>query len=246
MSNGYIKLNRKMLDWGWYSEPVTKAVFLHLLLTANFRENEYKGITVKPGQVIVSLEKMAAKVGITVQQLRTALRKLEETGEISKKSTNKFTLITVEKWRVYQVSSSDEQQTSNKQITNEQQTNNKQITNEQQHLKNEKNVKNDNNVISNKETVCSSSSNNNNTRARARKLFEGYFERALNATEASEAVRLVRLYGEDLTAEAAKLAALNSNTRVPYVRGILENWKETGISSYSDYVDWDLKHSGIL
>ena len=57
-------------------------------------------------------------------QIRTALDKLERTGEISKKTTNRFTIITVLKYCDY----NDHDQEDNQQITNKQPTDNQQIT----------------------------------------------------------------------------------------------------------------------
>lgn len=51
-------------------------------------------------------------------------KKLKSTGEITSKATNKYTVITVERYEDYQ--SKEEKLTNN--ITNEQQTNNNQIT----------------------------------------------------------------------------------------------------------------------
>lgn len=69
-------------------------------------------------------------------QIRTALDKLERTWEISKKTTNRFTLITVLKYCDY----NDYDWEDNQQITNKQPTNNQQITTNKND-KNEKEVK---------------------------------------------------------------------------------------------------------
>ena len=46
--NGFIKVHRRMIEWGWYSDPNTKALFLHLLLTATYKDAEYRGYKLKP------------------------------------------------------------------------------------------------------------------------------------------------------------------------------------------------------
>ena len=139
--NGWIKLNKKILKWGWYSDANVKMTFLHLLLIATYEDCEYLGIKLKRGQAIIGSEKTAEQIGITRQQLRTALKKLEKFGEISKKSTNKFTIITVENYNKYQ----SVNRSSNQRITNEQPTSNQRITNEQPHLRN-KEYKNNKNI----------------------------------------------------------------------------------------------------
>ena len=147
--NGYIKLHRKLISWGWYQDNVIKSLFLHLLLTASFKETKWRNTTIKKGQLVTSYKRLADDLGFTVQQVRTALKKLESTGEITSKSTNKFTLITVTNWEEYQFN----RETSTSSLTNEQQTTNKQITNKQQttnnivrNIKNVNNDKNDKNI----------------------------------------------------------------------------------------------------
>ncbi|MBO6270493.1 MAG: hypothetical protein J6N19_15300 [Clostridium sp.] len=129
--NGYVRLYRKLVEWGWYSDHVVKDVFLHLLMIAAWKDGAYMGHAIHPGDAIIGYQKLAKDLGFSTQQVRTAIKKLESTGEISKKSTNKFTIVTIENWAIYQGDDSD----SNKRATNEQQTNNKRATNEQQHLK---------------------------------------------------------------------------------------------------------------
>lgn len=134
--NGFIKVHRQMVQWGWYKDPVVKVLFLHLLLMANFKDMEWMGMTIKSGQLVTSNKHLAEDLGLTVQQVRTGLKKLKKTGEITCRATNKFTVITLENWAKFQFF--DVQATSK--ITNEQQTSNNQITNEQQQRKNVKNI----------------------------------------------------------------------------------------------------------
>ena len=127
---GYIKLYRKFTDWEWYQDANATRVFLHLLLSANYEDKRWCGKLIKRGQLVTSLERLSDCLKLTIQQIRTALEKLESTGEINKQTTNQYSLITVCKFDCYQLTENTECQTDNKQITNECQTNNKQITNE--------------------------------------------------------------------------------------------------------------------
>lgn len=117
--NGYIKLHRKLIEWGWYSDANTKALFLHLLLTANYRPREYRGVQLNPGDTVVGFKALSEQLGMTVNQVRTAMRHLEETGEITRKSTNKFSVVTIAKWEDYQL---EEVESTNKSQTNHKQT----------------------------------------------------------------------------------------------------------------------------
>ena len=122
--SGYIKLHRKFLQWGWFDDRNTRDVFLYLLLTANWQENEWQGVTVMPGQVIVGRKKMAAALHLTENEIRTALAHLKQTGEIRTQTTNRWTLVTIENWALYQ----SDDDTSHQQTTNESPTNHQQIT----------------------------------------------------------------------------------------------------------------------
>ena len=141
--NGYIKVYRKLIRWGWYQDSVVKDLFLHFLLTASFKDFEWMGRHLKAGQLVTGRKKLAAELGFSEQQIRTGIKKLESTKEITSETTNKYSIITVVNWEDYQ---SDENISTNT-ITNEQPTSNQQITNEQPHrknIKNNKNVKNSN------------------------------------------------------------------------------------------------------
>ena len=139
--NGYIKLYRQMLDWEWYDDVNTKAVFLHLLLTASFEEKKWHGETIKRGQLITSVSQLASDLKLTVQNVRTALKHLQLTNEITVRSTPNYSVITILSYGFYQ----DDNKQANKRLTNDQQTDNKRLTNDQQHLKNDKKEKNDKN-----------------------------------------------------------------------------------------------------
>ena len=88
-NNGFIKLHRKFLNWQWYTEPNVMRVFLHLLLKATFKEFKWKEENISKGQVVVGRKKLAEELKISESQVRTALKKLERSGEITVKSTNK-------------------------------------------------------------------------------------------------------------------------------------------------------------
>lgn len=132
-NSGWIKLSRKILNWGWYSDPNVRAVFIHLLLIANWTDNEYRGYKISRGQAVIGIKALSTQLGISVQQARTALEKLKSTDEIKVESNNKFSIITIENWGKYQGESAERlQHENNTRITNNlseiQHADNKQIT----------------------------------------------------------------------------------------------------------------------
>ena len=136
--NGFIKLHRAMTEWGWYNDPITKAVFLHLLLTAQWSPGEFKGYSLEPGQAVFGIYALAEKLGVSPQNIRTALKHLKSTNEITIKSTNKFSVATIVNWEKYQGLECEPNKQTNKQ-SNQQLTNNQQTTNNIKEYKNNKN-----------------------------------------------------------------------------------------------------------
>ena len=120
MKNGWIKIHYNLLNWEWYDDINTKTLFLHLLLMANWKDKKWHGILIKRGSFVTSLGKLANQTGLSVQNVRTSLNKLKSTHEITSKTTNKYTYITINNFN-------DSQETTNK-LTNNQQTTNKQLT----------------------------------------------------------------------------------------------------------------------
>ena len=101
-SSGYVKLFRKMVDWEWYGDPNTKAVFIHLLLTANYKRTKYRGVMLKPGQTVIGRKALAKTLGMSERNVRTALNHLKSTNEIAIKPTNQFSVVTIVNWESYQ------------------------------------------------------------------------------------------------------------------------------------------------
>lgn len=99
---GWIKIHRKMVNWEWYNDNNTKVLFLHLLLTANHKEQKWQGITILRGQKLTSLQHLADETHLSVKQVRVALDKLKRTNEVTTKGTNRYTLVTIEKYSDYQ------------------------------------------------------------------------------------------------------------------------------------------------
>lgn len=140
--SGFIKLHRKLVAWGWYQDYVVKDVFLHLLLIANFKATPWKGRVLEEGQVVVGAQKLADELGFSRQQVRTALKKLKSTNEITIETTNRFSVITIVNWRDYQSDNKTSTNDSTSRATNKQPTDNQQATNKQPQRKNGKNDKN--------------------------------------------------------------------------------------------------------
>lgn len=116
MNDGFIKIHKKIENWQWYKDSNTKSLFIDLLLDANWQDSKNGFLTIKRGQCLTSLKRINERTGLTYQQIRTSLSKLEKSEEINKQTTNRYSIITINKYNDYQE--------INKQTTNKQQTNN--------------------------------------------------------------------------------------------------------------------------
>jgi hypothetical protein len=88
-------------DWEWYENTNVFRLFYHCLLHTNLEDKRYCGREIKAGQFVSSITRISAETGLTESQVRTALKKLKDTGYISTKSTNKYTLYTVNEYQNY-------------------------------------------------------------------------------------------------------------------------------------------------
>lgn len=146
MNKGYIKLDRAIENWRFKTKPNYVALWVHLLLEANHQDAMIGDVQIKRGQLLTSLESLKKGTGLSLQQIRTIFNKLNNE-EITIKSTNKYTLITIVNYDKYQGGYGKSNKQTNKQkgdfLTINQQTTNKQLTTN----KNNKNVNKNNNSV---------------------------------------------------------------------------------------------------
>lgn len=154
---GFISLYRSILNWGWYSDHNTKEVFIHLLLTVNYLPGEWKGRRIEVGQRVTSYQKLADELHLSVKEIRTALRHLQETGEVACESTSQYTVITIKNYSDFQSGARGKAHKTASQTANDGHTKGKQRANEGQQY---------NKAINNKAI-------NNNISAVAESPFEG-------------------------------------------------------------------------
>lgn len=112
----------------------------------NWTDKKWKGQEIKRGSIVSSYEKLATETGLSVMQVRTAIKKLRSTGEITSKSSNKNTVFIVNNYDLYQGSNKQ----NNEPVTSKQQADNIQITT----TKESKEVKKDIN-----KTMCKADAN---------------------------------------------------------------------------------------
>lgn len=115
-------------------------LFTHLVLKANHKDGKWKGIPVKRGQLITGRKKLSSQTGISERSIRTCLKKLESTSELTIKATNKFSIITICNYNEYQDKKESSDQQSD-QLPVQQPTNNRPASDHKQELKETKKPK---------------------------------------------------------------------------------------------------------
>lgn len=121
---GFIKLNRNIKNWRWYKSPNDLIVFLYMLLTAAYEPMECMQHNLKRGELIASTRFIASETGLTIQQVKTSIKHLLLTHDITKRSTAKNTVFKVENYDRF----IDANPLINQQITNNQPTANPLLT----------------------------------------------------------------------------------------------------------------------
>jgi hypothetical protein len=139
LERGYIKLWRKSLDSQWLSNHILWCFWCWCLLKATHKPIEivvgYQKVQLEPGQLIFGRNQAAKEIAASPQNIRTCVDTLRKLGNLTIKSTNKFSIITIINWECYQSTEVEINQQTNKQLTS-----NQPATNHKQEHKNIRNT----------------------------------------------------------------------------------------------------------
>ena len=107
MTEGWIKLHRKMLDNPIVNkDPEHLAVWVWLLLNATHRERAAvfgkDKITLQPGQLITGWEKIASETHISSSKVGRILKSFKIEGQIEVQTNSRGSLISIVRWLDYQ------------------------------------------------------------------------------------------------------------------------------------------------
>ena len=133
---GYLKLWREIATKPiWLnSTPEQKTILITLLMMANWKGKqwEWQGnkFNAEPGQFVTSAKSIIENcgLGITRQNVRTALKRFEKLDFLTYTSTKTGVLITIANWGVYQCDEEKPNQDTNQHLTNTQPTPNQDLT----------------------------------------------------------------------------------------------------------------------
>jgi len=130
MEKGWIKLHRSFAKWEWYKESEMVHLFIHMIISASHKEVKWKGFVLEKGQMIVGRKQLSFETGISENSIRTCIKRLKSTSQITSKSTNKFSILTICNYEYYQ-SIFEETNQLNSDPTHQQSTSNPPATHQQ-------------------------------------------------------------------------------------------------------------------
>jgi hypothetical protein len=128
MYEGFVKIHRKITEWEWYTDNSTRSLFLHLLFTVNWKDGNYRGNKVKRGSRITGRIQLSSETGMTEQSIRTAIKNLESTRELTRRKTSRGTVFTVVNYDKYQQANHLTNHQTNQDLTRDQPEPNQSLT----------------------------------------------------------------------------------------------------------------------
>ena len=141
MHRGYIKLWRKSFDSGLHRDHKTWALWTYILCNVTYREIDINinGETIHliPGQMITGRKKLSKELHISERGIRTRLNHLKNYGNLTIKTTNRYSIINVINWNTYQQDEKLNDQPNDQQVTSK-----RPASDHKQEVKNVKEVKN--------------------------------------------------------------------------------------------------------
>jgi len=105
-NKGWIKIHRKLLDNPIAKKPDYISIFIFLLLKANHKTNDIilEGVktTIKRGQLLTSILSISGFFNLSTSTISRILKYLETERTIERKSTNKYSIVTILNYDLYQ------------------------------------------------------------------------------------------------------------------------------------------------
>jgi hypothetical protein len=103
---GWIRLYRSLLTNGWLTNHRLLVFWIYCLLKAGHEPQKVlignQQIELLPGQFIMGRKKASRETGLSERQIRTSIDSLRTMQNLTIKTTNKYSLVTLINWEIYQ------------------------------------------------------------------------------------------------------------------------------------------------
>lgn len=115
--DGFVIINRSIINWEWYTNINTCRLFEHILYTASFKDTTWRGIDVKRSELITSYNSLSNGTGLSIQNVKTALKNLKKSKDLTIKTTTKYQVITVLSYDKYTLPNKQSNKQTNRKVT---------------------------------------------------------------------------------------------------------------------------------
>ena len=103
MKQGFIKIDRQILEWRYHDCYYAFTIWMHILLLANWTDGYFKGNPIKRGELVTSINNLMLVTGIKSDNtIRKWLKVFESEDMISLKTTNKYTHVSIVNYDKFQ------------------------------------------------------------------------------------------------------------------------------------------------
>lgn len=229
---GWIKLHRKLLDSPIFQNEKLFKVFAYCLMKASHKEHMQlvgrRVVHLQKGQFVFGRKRASEELRLKESTVRDYVKLLEKLGTIDIKSDNKFSVITVVNWAIYQNDEKiSDSKNDNKSTSNQHQMDSKSTSNQHQinTNKNVKNVENDKNEKNEKNVVVGDDF------ASIYNLYQENIEQVPSPITTEKLTQDIDHYGKELVAYAIKKAALNNSHNYKFIDYLLKDWRKRNLTT---------------
>jgi hypothetical protein len=119
--NGWIKLHRQLIERGWLKNHNVCIFWIYCLLKATHEPIKtivgFQEVNLQPGEFVFGRHKASKETGLSERKIRTCLAFLRNAENLTIKTTNKFSIISITNWHTYQRTESENDQQNDQQAT---------------------------------------------------------------------------------------------------------------------------------
>lgn len=119
MDRGFIKLDRGILNWEWFTDANVYRVFTYLLIIANYEDTLFKGEVIRRGETATTYARIAEALDLSYMAVRRAIDKLKGTGEVTITRRSKFVVISINNYIKYQGGEQSDEQSDEQSLKKE-------------------------------------------------------------------------------------------------------------------------------
>lgn len=224
-----------------WTDPNYLKLWIYCLFEASHKDREQlignEIVDLKRGQFVTGRNVLSEEMNQGVkpkQKLNDRtwfryLKNLETWGMLSIKSTNKYSIVTIDKYDVYQSPKNKSDHHVDQQMSSESPTDDQQMST--------------NNNVNNANNDLSSSSTRDPEFAKVVQFYRSNLQVGVSPVPNNEEV-LIKLYGEfksELLIAAMKVVAKQEKKGIAYLEGVLNKWREAGVKTIEDARNYELE-----